>query len=413
MYKLLSFLGTTPYKKAYYNYDNVKSKRPYQFVQEALIEFFHKKLKNGQMIVFLTEKSKRKNWLGKNESKNANFENGLKSRLDNVKKEFKINLEAKGIEIPEGRSEKELWNIFEKMNEIIDEGDIIIFDITHSFRSLPLLTLIVLNYVKFLKKVKIERIVYGAMEALGYPEEVKKMPLEEREIPLFDLTPFAKLFDWTVAIERFLETGDAKMIKRIGIEELKPLLAESSGEKGGKIRDLINLLNKFSKNVSTCRAPEFKENIKNISETIPDAEKELEKLKPFKPLFAEIKKEFSIKVEDDVTSGLETVRWCLEKDLIQQGFTILRETIINYVIINFLNFNDLKNKNNREKTEKMLNERSEKVPKKILDLWGEIIDYRNDINHAGWRRTNYHKSEKFKNKLEEFMKRLYKLTKND
>ncbi|MGD9627460.1 MAG: TIGR02221 family CRISPR-associated protein [Methanobacteriales archaeon] len=411
MYKLLSFLGTTPYKKAYYNYDNVKSERPYQFVQEALIEFFHEKLKNGQMIVFLTEESKRRNWLGRTESKSANFENGLKNRLDSVKKEF--NLEAKGIEIPEGRSEKELWNIFEKMNEIINEEDTIIFDITHSFRSLPLLTLIVLNYVKFLKRVKIERIVYGAMEALGYPEEVKKMPLEEREIPLFDLTPFAKLFDWTVAIERFLETGDAKMIKKIGIKELKPLLAESSGEKGGKIRDLINLLNKFSKNVSTCRAPEFKENIKNISETIPDAKKELERLKPFKPLFTEIEKKFSIKVEDDVTSGLETARWCLEKDLIQQGFTILRETIINYVIINFLNSNDLKNKSNREKTEKMLNERSEKVPKKILDLWREIIDYRNDINHGGWRRTNYHKSEKFKKKLEEFIKRLYKLTKND
>ncbi|MGB9844481.1 MAG: TIGR02221 family CRISPR-associated protein [Methanothermobacter tenebrarum] len=404
MYKLLSFLGTTRYEKAYYNYDNIKSKRPYQFVQEALLEFFHEKLKNGQVIVFLTEKSKKKNWLGKSESKNANFKNGLKNRLSDVKRELKVNLEVKEVKISEGRSERELWDIFEKMNEIIDKKDTIILDITHSFRSLPLLTLIVLNYVKFLKGVKIERIVYGAMEALGSPEEIKNMPLEEREIPLFDLTPFARLFDWTVAIERFLETGSAEMIKRVGIEELKPLLAETRGKKGGKIRNLINLLDKFSENVSTCRAPEFKENIRNILETIPDAEKELEKLKPFKPLFTKIKERFSMKVEDDVTSGLKTASWCLEKGLIQQGFTILRETIINYIIKNFLNSNDLKSESNREKAEKMLNTSPEKVPKEILDLWNGIRDYRNDINHAGWRETNYHRSDKFKKKLKEFIK---------
>lgn len=58
----------------------------------------------------------------------------------------------------------------------------------------------------------------------------------------------------------------------------------------------------------------------------------------------------------------------------------------------------------REIAEVMLNSRYDKIPEDILNLWHEIIDYRNDINHSGWREKNYHKPAHFKNKLKEFIK---------
>ena len=293
-YKLLSFIGTTKYVEAYYIYNNKKSQTSCQFIQEALLEFFCKDWKeNDQIVIFLTGESRRKNWLSRNEYEGANFEKGLKERLEETKKRLKLNIKVKGCEIPEGRNEEEIWEIFEKINNNIDKEDILIFDITHSFRYLPMLTLVALNYVKFLKNVKINQIVYGAMEALGPPNEVKGLPLERKVIPIFNLTRFASLFNWTVAVERFLQTGNAEMISKQGIDDLRPLLKETKGEVGKDLRKLINSLNSFSQNVMTCRYPKFKSNIENISKLLPEAEKELEKLKPFKPLFGKIKEIFN------------------------------------------------------------------------------------------------------------------------
>lgn len=53
------------------------------------------------------------------------------------------------------------------------------------------------------------------------------------------------------------------MINKLGIEELKPLLTKTKGEIGSGLRKIITLLNNFSQNVSTCRAPDFKQNVKN------------------------------------------------------------------------------------------------------------------------------------------------------
>jgi len=309
------------------------------------------------------------------------------------------------VDIPEGRTENELWEIFEKIIDVINPQDEIYFDITHSFRSLPFLILIILNYVRFLKGIEVNEIFYGALESLGTIKEIlKNIPVNERIAPIFRLTPFINLFDWTVAIERFLQTGNANMISTLSNQELKPLLIETSGMIGGKLRKLIGVIKEFSENVSTCRFPKFKKNIESIIQIIPEAESELEKLKPFKPLFNEIKTQFyNFQNIDDISIGINIAKWCLERDFIQQGYTILRETIINYVIIKILNKYDLKDRITRENSEKMLNTMDKEIPEEIINLWREIIEYRNDINHAGLSEQNLHKYNDLKKKLKDFI----------
>lgn len=274
------------------------------------------------------------------------------------------------------------------------------------------MTLIVLNYVKFLKNVRVEKILYGAMEAIGTPREVEKMDVEKRVVPIFDLTPFVSLFDWTVAIDRYLKTGNAEIIRELGIEQLKPLLTETRGEVGGELRRLINSLDSFSREVSTCRGPNLKPSIEKILKSLQLAEGELEKLRPFSPIIEKIRTRFStmnMNIRDEVTCGLEVTNWCMENNLLQQGFTILRETILNHIIIHTLQSNDLKKKSYREIAEAMLNSKYEKIPKEIINLWDGIIDYRNDINHAGWREQNFHTQNDFKQKLQEFGEKAKKL----
>ena len=103
-------------------------------------------------------------------------------------------------DIPNGNSTTELWEIFNVCENAVDEEDEIILDITHAFRSLPLLTFTVSAYLRQVKQVKLKRVIYGAFEA---QDKVRN------ETPIFDLTPFVALLNWTNAVNIFQRSGDA------------------------------------------------------------------------------------------------------------------------------------------------------------------------------------------------------------
>ena len=69
-------------------------------------------------------------------------------------------------------------------------------------------------------------VYYGAFEVLGYGSLVAKLPIEERNAPIFDLTPFIDLFDWTLAIDRYLATGDASLVENLTSSEVKKINEE-------------------------------------------------------------------------------------------------------------------------------------------------------------------------------------------
>jgi CRISPR-associated DxTHG motif protein len=51
----------------------------------------------------------------------------------------KLGHRVEWVDIPEGRSEQELWEIFDRVASAVDEGDTILLDITHAFRSIPMI----------------------------------------------------------------------------------------------------------------------------------------------------------------------------------------------------------------------------------------------------------------------------------
>ena len=54
-----------------------------------------------------------------------------------------------------------------------------------------MLAIVVLNYAKTLKKIKLRGIYYGAFEVLGSFEEASKIPISERRVPVLDLTTYS------------------------------------------------------------------------------------------------------------------------------------------------------------------------------------------------------------------------------
>jgi len=398
---LISFLGTGDYENIIYCYknkciDNVK------FIQEAIIKLFCNDFnKNDVVVVFLTKEASEKNWEG---------ENGLQERLNDLKPNFKI----KGVNIPIGGSPEELWKIFEIIYSVLDYNDEVILDITHSFRSLPMLCIVLLNYSRFLKNIKIKGIYYGAYEAK-----------RNNIAPIFDLTSFDILQRWSIAAENFVDYGRTDKIYELVKEKIHPILKDTKGQNeiAQRERDIINNLKNVSNNLCTVRGKliyegnsfiELKNIIKNVDSNenisnplIPLKEKILSKVLPFST--------------NDVLNGFRGVKWCIDHDLIQQGITLLQETIITYILekskldwqvlnnrvavsdaiksINIDKIDDGFNVANEEIVQVLIQTiRKDETLFRLSKLFEKLRDYRNDINHGGYLK-NARKPDKFKNKL--------------
>ncbi len=431
--KILSFLGTSKYQEVYHFFGEKKVKSPHRFVQVALMELLCSDWgEEDELIVIMTEESKNKNWLNQSENNQANFEKGLRDSLEEAKKNMGLSLKIVPVEVKEGKSEAELWDMFDTILNTLREEDVIINDITHSFRSIPMLTLILLNYARITKGIKIEKIVYAALESLGNPREIGNIPLENRIVPIFDLTPFVTLFDWSIAIDRFIEKGDAEFLHKVGMETLVPILSKTRGKQGRSTRKLLDTIKNFTEDVETCRVYEFQQKVKNINQTIPRAEGEIEAglVKPMYPLFHRVKSLFSsMESQDIVINNLNVAKWCYERGLVQQGITIVREEIVNYILLSS-GIVDLKDSQKRKLAENYINNLlskkvesggqeakkdeiesisfpiDEKKASKLSEIWGKIREYRNDINHGGWRKGSKG-SNKFKKALKEVIDDLF------
>ena len=403
----ISFLGTNKYIEVRYKYKTFISS-PTPFVQEALVSFFCKNWgPQDRLVFFLTEEARNKNWKDK-----GNFEKGLYTRLKNLQ----IPALIEAVSFKEGKSEDEIMENFLTVVNALQEGDEVIFDITHSFRSLPMLNLVALNYAKVLKNISILGIYYGAIEVLGSPREIEgKYPDPDQRIaPVFDLTPYSLLLEWSFAVDEFIKFGKAERMAELIKQEINPILRETQGrdEQARFLRDFIGALLNFTRNIYTCRCPELESEKQITKFSSKNTSNFPEFLPPFALIFEKIEKKLlPFKTEDPWEKAKAAVSWCIEHELIQQGYTILVEAVVSEVI-RLLNLTDgedvYTNQELREKIRYFLNNvgRSQKIDKELVktfnfqdttlfenpifiklaiafyDLSG---NFRNDINHCGCR----------------------------
>ena len=164
----VSFLGFSNYKECMYYKDDFCSSN-IRFIQEATLDYLQQLgewTEEDVAYILLTEGAKAKNWVDnghRNPKTNEVIEQiGLETSLKQKRYPFKI----KTIEqLPDGKNEEELFDLFRRIYEVIQLGDSLYFDITHGFRSLPMLALVLINYAKFLKGVEVRSITYGNFEA--------------------------------------------------------------------------------------------------------------------------------------------------------------------------------------------------------------------------------------------------------
>lgn len=228
--KLLSFLGTSIYQSV--NYKLAEITYQTHFIQVALIKHILKNKADDDSLelhLYLTEAAKAKNFDG-NE---ITTELPAYQRLKEALVEFKEKITIKTFMVPDGSSESEIWEIFDIMVSGFNHGDHVYLDITHGFRSLPLMATAIADYSKQIYNIELEEIFYGAFEARN----------EENIAPVFCLKQFYILEKWAQATDKFLTGGQVEIIELMGIElgRLKRVYYHDD--------PLLNTLSKLRKNL--------------------------------------------------------------------------------------------------------------------------------------------------------------------
>lgn len=340
----ISVLGTGFYNSCKYVKDSFVSSET-RFIQQATLEYL--KVKNNwntkntegdvidRIIILLTDGAKETNWNKDITTRlNKTGEEESYVRLEQTLNEMELPCPVETLSIPDGKSEDEMWTIFNTVYNALKPNDELYFDLTHSFRYLPMLVLVLGNYAKFLKGVKVKHISYGNYEARDSTTN---------QAPLMDILSLTMLQDWTFAAADLIQNGNIEKLQELKENNaLVPLLRER-GKKNidrrmaeGYLDGYIDSLRNFLNDMKLCLSPNILNGvtinqIKDCHEQVSEAFEKV--IAPIPPIISKIQRSLQgfettdTMYPESIRNGYEAAKWCYDHQLYQQAVTILDENI--------------------------------------------------------------------------------------
>lgn len=378
--KALTFLGTGKYETVTYVWRDEQSERLCEthLFPEAIARIF----KPEKLIVFVTPQAKA----------HEHFQT-LAQRLGDLMKD---------VDIPEGKSEAELWELFERVTSVVSEGDTILLDITHAFRSIPTIVFVVAAYLRRVKNVRLKCIIYGAFEARD----------ENNRAPIFDLTPLLDLLDWLSGAEFFLQRSDATLLaERLQSIHRQAWQTRSGDELPRHLQSVANKLHLLSQAFLLARPRDV---MRHAHELLPMLQKvalEAGKwAKPFAAVLEQIRSEAEKFAHDapdrldkeNLKKQLALIEHFVAKGLWVQATLLAREWVVSWVALQRGSGDWLDRKYREAEIEGALGaaaqrfrRSSEEVPdwfdglpksEEVAQLWDWLGGLRNDLAHCGMRK---------------------------
>ena len=304
----ISFLGTSNYTKCKYNI-NGNISEPVQFVQEALVKHYCTNWTDqDRVFIFCTSQAKEKNW-------DAAGDKGLRCRLAALN----LPVPVEEVDIKAGFSEDEIWEIFDTVYSQLEPDDEIYFDVTHAFRSIPIFSIVLFNYSKFMKGTRLVTIHYGAFEA-SKEEASKEEASKVKVAPVIDLTNIARLQEYNQIASDLKDFGKVKRLIDVIGDGQDMEADEAVNQLGRSISELeeyiaVVELNKIRAGTFISNFRTNLENVQNIS--------------PIQNIFEEIKKETQDFVETRNYKNIEAaINWTIKHDMLMQTYPLAEEYII-------------------------------------------------------------------------------------
>ena len=381
--KAISFLGFNKrgYQETTYIHPTQNKEFTTNFIQEALVELYSP----DTLYVLLTKTAE----TGIPDGETESIWNTLNNKLAS-----KVNLQPIK-NVPEGHSNDDIWKLFGMLTDCLEDGDCVLFDITNGFRSLPVLALVAVTYLRVVRQVEIKGLIYGAFDA----------KTSDNKTPIFDLLPIVSLLEWTSATDLFIKTGNG--------EALSTLLQSEETT----IQNLATSIQGIAQGLQLLRPMDVMRESATLPDRISDAASSVSISTPqFAALLGRIKEDYSTfglqnptdyqnYPQSSLLRQLKMVEWYAAKGQTVQALSMAREWLPSLLCYHFKL--DPLDKENREEMELLLNGGKTKDGKesKYLDdwsklsrdkkkplnkLWGgdfNLANLRNDVLHAGFRKN--------------------------
>jgi hypothetical protein len=388
--KLLTFLGVGNYQHTEYAYKGLTCISRYAPI--ASCHF----LKPEHLIVFLTEEAQ-------------------ESVYPDFKEYIPQGIAPLPVSVPLGRDEPELWQIFAQISAAVSPGEQVAFDITHGLRAFPFLGLLAAAFLRSGLGVKLEAVLYGAYD-------VRDKTVAPNRAPMFDLSPMLRLLEWASATDRFNRTGDSRYLASLLRADQKNLALASQGDHDrlkeigglGRLGDYIAGLTQSLRGIRTFQVLE---DASQMIEVVDQAKPVISKsasLQPFAMLLDKVVETYAPlnrgadPEKDQVRSSLAAQRnlinWYFDREQWPEAAALAREWVVSWVmyhlgehdflsrnrgrIENVLGSEGAELKNAKKSKERYVPMFLANLPggEKIVNLWLQVSDTRNDFLHAGYRK---------------------------
>jgi CRISPR-associated protein Csx16 len=378
--RLVTFLGTGRYEKTKYRWsgrldragassvpsDVVSTK----FVARAIAEFCGA----TEVVVLATEKA----WETHGE-------------------EFRASLQTFGLRVPEraedffpnGATRDELWRQFGMLKDALrlPGGGLVLLDVTHGFRSSPFFAAAAAAFTRMVDPAPPElQVAYGAFEAKD----------AEGVAPIWDVTPFVELLDWSRDLMLFLRTGRAAevagSVKAIG-QALHRACYEGGRDKPN-LKPLAKAMKRLGEDVETVRTGSLllggSSSVAAFLSKLEEAKGDLSRhIPPLDDLFDRIRSVFKPLQTDHRLSepgGLDAIQALaslyFKMGRYAEAAATLREGWINQ---HACERSDCPGRPEFDDEHRKSAEEAWKAADEYLAR--EIAGVRNDIQHAGYRRS--------------------------
>lgn len=294
------------------------------------------------------------------------------------------------VHVPSGGTEDELWEMFNVIVNTVEDRESIALDVTHGFRTQPMLMLAAAVYLRSTKNVTITEVLYGAYDARNE---------ETNTAPVFSLRPFLDLIDWSTAFEQWdrfgslgafvdvVARGDARHPDARLIKTMRNVA-------DGLALNRVEHTRRSAKSAiesARSRAEELRRN--DAPSDIPTAALLERFVKRLEPLAAPPEDRTPAPLAAHAASYAEMIEVLLAQGHLAQAATVARESLVSLVLLAREPAADLAQPAGRARWERALNscagdkaDPPELAP--ISAAWSSIREVRNDLAHAGYTRTN-------------------------
>ena len=412
----ISVLGTGFYSECVYGTADGRRGTATRFVQQATLELLEAVKWSGEdrVCIVTTQSAKAQNWDASiRERSPRRGEPAVPyTPLEALLQGMRLKARVETLDIPDGKDEDEMWEIFDLLFSYLEDGDELFFDLTHSFRYLPMLLLVFGNYAKFLKGVTVRSITYGNFEARN----------EDGVAPVVDLLPLTALQDWTFGVADYLHNGNIKRLSNLVQQSLRPVLKKAYGKDGNELmrtsatqlRRTVESLKAVVEERQTCRGISVIESrsLATLMDNLEHVEETEELLPALMPMLKKVEvAQSAFDRKPNVRNAFAAAEWCYENQQYQAAVTFLEEGVITFFcqrhgirlddegrrgLVNsalyFLRepeeYDPLKySEEDRETIGRLM---SDKLlgNRKFQNLYDDVCKLRNDYNHCGMRSMN-------------------------